>query len=474
MPTALSSDASPQGCADGNSNPVAVRAARRTAKAKQSKGVGQDGQSKEGGGSFSSASETGRKRIKKIATRMDSFFDRDHDRIKRNQREKRLKVRAARAALQATNKHPPPGEKKDKRLRSKAARAAAKLWSRPEELAREAEAASIAKAGKRNISKGQDQSRPAGKRTNYSTDNKMSEAVEEWFSLPPEQRKSKAKFARDRGLGTQSFTRRVRDDPKKRLAVDAKAGRKSLLSSNAAEFLVQHTILADRANNGFAPADVVENLLEMQPQIAPEQARNYVKRTFKKMAKGRLKPRPVKAQKTTSKRSQITAAQQYRWLTNYQKALTFLREKNTGLCNETGKTFGEVIDHFIVGGDETNLQADDAGNLYIFGETGRKKHEKRAGEFRTSITMYRTGTPAGHNGPTAFVLKGKNKLKGVTDSFLRAEGCAPGSTTVMTENAFVTTEAWVTIAPSVSRIVIKHFSFVPCINISPALFYTAS
>ena len=35
-------------------------------------------------------------------------------------------------------------------------------------------------------------------------------------------------------------------------------------------------------------------------------------------------------------------------------ALAFMREKNTGLTPD-GKTFGEVIDHFFAGGDETCL-----------------------------------------------------------------------------------------------------------------------
>jgi hypothetical protein len=56
---------------------------------------------------------------------------------------------------------------------------------------------------------------------------------------------------------------------------------------------------------------------------------------------------------TTTKRSGITLSQQFRWHTTYDSALDELRRRNTGLCNKTGKTFGELIQHFIVGGDET-------------------------------------------------------------------------------------------------------------------------
>ena len=56
-------------------------------------------------------------------------------------------------------------------------------------------------------------------------------------------------------------------------------------------------------------------------------------------------------------------AQQFCWFNNVDKAYDFLRKKNTGVCRHTGKTFGELIDHFVVGADETNLQADDKGDL---------------------------------------------------------------------------------------------------------------
>lgn len=50
-------------------------------------------------------------------------------------------------------------------------------------------------------------------------------------------------------------------------------------------------------------------------------------------------------------------------------------------------------------------------------------------------------------------MKGKKRKRGMTDNFLVSQGCAPeGSTIEMTENAFMTTEAWETITPKVSTI----------------------
>jgi hypothetical protein len=72
-----------------------------------------------------------------------------------------------------------------------------------------------------------------------------------------------------------------------------------------------------------------------------------------------------------------------------------LQEENTGVCNKTGKSFGEVIEYFILGGNETCLIADTDGDLRIVRERGRKKHEKKVSDFWGSVTMYCTGTAVG-------------------------------------------------------------------------------
>ena len=88
--------------------------------------------------------------------------------------------------------------------------------------------------------------------------------------------------------------------------------------------------------------------------------------------KGKVKKNLVKAQKTTTKRSQYTVAQQYRWFKKYEEALNWLRQKNTGVCNRTGKQFGEVIEHFVLGDDETNLIDDADGDVKILGDAMKR------------------------------------------------------------------------------------------------------
>ena len=106
-------------------------------------------------------------------------------------------------------------------------------------------------------------------------------------------------------------------------------------------------------------------------------------------------------------RSQCTVAHQYRWFKTVDQAFKFLRENNTGLCRRTGLTFGEVMEHFIISGDETNLIANADGEMKTIGEFGRRKHEKKVSDCCSSATMFRTGTSGGNNGPMVFVMAGE-------------------------------------------------------------------
>ena len=87
--------------------------------------------------------------------------------------------------------------------------------------------------------------------------------------------------------------------------------------------------------------------------------------------------------------------------------IQFLRENNTGICKcGCGKTFGELIDHFIIGGDKTCLVA--SGNtVRIVAAADRKKHETTSDDTRDSITMFRTGASSGVTGPTICLVKSK-------------------------------------------------------------------
>ena len=50
----------------------------------------------------------------------------------------------------------------------------------------------------------------------------------------------------------------------------------------------------------------------------------------------------------------------------------FLRENNRGLCAKTKKSFGELMEHFIVGLDEMCIMSDAHGTLRVIGSADKK------------------------------------------------------------------------------------------------------
>ncbi len=128
----------------------------------------------------------------------------------------------------------------------------------------------------------------------------------------------------------------------------------------------------------------------------------------------------------------------------------------------TGKCVGELLHHFVVGGDETGMLASD-GNVKVIGSIEKKKHEKILADSRCSISMYRTGCIAGDTGPTIFLCSGKKKRAGFTDKVLLQNGAAPGSTIIMTENAYMTNDAWEEMAPNI----VKGIRQMPVVRDNP-------
>jgi hypothetical protein len=149
---------------------------------------------------------------------------------------------------------------------------------------------------------------------------------------------------------------------------------------------------------------------------------------------------------TTTNRCAITVPQQWCWHKRFETAIGKLCRLNTGVCYVTGKAFGELIQHFILGGDDTCMQGN-AGSLQIVGSVERKKRNVNYNDGRTSITMYRIGAVSGDQGPTTFLLKGTRKPHGFTDNFLEKNGAALRSTLVMTENAYMPEVAWEMMTP---------------------------
>jgi hypothetical protein len=63
---------------------------------------------------------------------------------------------------------------------------------------------------------------------------------------------------------------------------------------------MEHTIRADCANDGLPPQAIIQNIMTLHPELSHQQADNHYHKTFIKKHVGRLKQKPVKAQKTKS------------------------------------------------------------------------------------------------------------------------------------------------------------------------------
>ena len=120
------------------------------------------------------------------------------------------------------------------------------------------------------------------------------------------------------------------------------------------------------------------------------------------------------------------------------------------MCRKSGKTFGEVIDHFIIAGDETGLMGNH-GKLSIFGSADRKKHDINYNDGRMLVTAYCTSNAAGNQGPTAFLLAGQRRPANMTDDFVVSKGVEPGSCIEMTDSAYMTENAWLNISLSMVK-----------------------
>jgi hypothetical protein len=108
----------------------------------------------------------------------------------------------------------------------------------------------------------------------------------------------------------------------------------------------------------------------------------------------------------------------------------------------------------------------DGHNMMVIGSRDKAKHDIHLHYGCKSITIVRTGTPGGSTGPTIFILKGssnKSRHKCFTDKFLVKYGCAPGSTILFNENAYMTNETWM----QATQAIIQGYQEMPFIKENP-------
>jgi hypothetical protein len=149
----------------------------------------------------------------------------------------------------------------------------------------------------------------------------------------------------------------------------------------------------------------------------------------------------IKAQATTTNRSQITMEQQLRWHTVVEKAIDVLEVRN-----QPSEEFIPVRSHFWANVDETCVLGSE-GVIRVIASKHRKKTEKNMNDFRDSITIVRSGCASGESGPWIFLAKGKEMTVNSFRNLCRDHKAPPGSKVIMTPNAYMTDDTWLIVVP---------------------------
>ena len=153
-------------------------------------------------------------------------------------------------------------------------------------------------------------------RTNWSNNTLLEAAVEEWDAKGRSTKDTQgrplsiAKFAGSKGINPSTLYKYGRKEKSKRHKIGKQVGRMPVVSGENTSFLGDVVVRCDRANNGLTRQEAISTLQELEPDLSRKQATNFFNRTFFQKNKGKVKKNLVKAQKTTTKRSQITVAQQ--------------------------------------------------------------------------------------------------------------------------------------------------------------------
>ena len=194
------------------------------------------------------------------------------------------------------------------------------------------------------------------------------------------------------GIPFNTLYRYIHPDEEKRQKLgNGERGRKKLIDGENCDFVAETLARQDRCNDGASRKEAIDIIMDIEPDLTRKQASRQLSRVILPVAhaNGILKKSLQKVQCTTSDRIAISIPQQYRWHIAVDAEYDFLRENNRGLCAKTKKSFGELMEHFIVGLDEMCIMSDAHGTLRVIGSADKKKHEKLLQDCRQSITRIR-------------------------------------------------------------------------------------
>ena len=132
----------------------------------------------------------------------------------------------------------------------------------------------------------------------------------EWLSLTPGM--SLHMYCRCVGVSKSTLHGYVHPDTSKRTPLGSHKGAPSLVKPELQEFVVDVVRRRDRGNEGLTNRDTAEMIQDLVPEFTTEQVMSSLRKTIRPKFKSVL-TNIVKAQASTTKRSQITVAQQFIW-----------------------------------------------------------------------------------------------------------------------------------------------------------------
>ena len=160
--------------------------------------------------------------------------------------------------------------------------------------------------------------KPKARRTSYSKGEglmKMTNAIAAWKMeqlKTPEARMSIHLFAEVHDIPFTTLQTHITPNDSKRIKLGSGVGRKPILDDQREAIIVDVLIRKDRANEGASVGEAVD-ILE---QIFPEYLRKQLDQAFRRTVRPQYSESmtdPFAVQATTTKRTAITPAQQWRW-----------------------------------------------------------------------------------------------------------------------------------------------------------------
>ena len=168
------------------------------------------------------------------------------------------------------------------------------------------------------------------------------------------------------GMGSPTFYTYFRANKSKRQSIGNGVGpNRRLLTDGDINFIADVLVRSDRGNNGTSRLEAMDYIQEVNPTLDRKQAKDLLERRVlpKAYSYGKIKRKTLKAQATTTERTAITYRSQWRWYSFVTSMLNDLRRKNGGLCKNNGKTFGDLIQYFVLGLDEACIMEDAGGKF---------------------------------------------------------------------------------------------------------------